>query len=242
MRRTILALDRVSKVYGEGASAVVAVRDVSLELHGGRFILLMGPSGSGKTTLLLLMGCLLKPTRGRLFLFEHEVSALDERTLPFLRRRYIGFVFQTFNLFPALTAVENVELALKLKGITGPTARRHATELLTRVGLGDRLHFLPRDLSGGEKQRVALARALAGRPPIILADEPTGMLDSRTSRQIVELLADLARADDRLVFMVTHDHRVRDLADEVLIMEDGRIIAREFPKATRGVMSTAERG
>ncbi len=226
MSKTFLVLDRVSKVYGEGPTAVVAVREVSLQLTGGRFLLLMGPSGSGKTTLLLLMGCLLKPTQGRLFLFEHEASALDERTLPLLRRRYIGFVFQTFNLFPALTALENVELALNLKGLTGRAARQQATELLRRVGLGDRLHFLPRDLSGGEKQRVALARALAGDPPIILADEPTGMLDSQTGRQIVELLREIARSDDRLVFMVTHDQRVCDLADEVLFMEDGCLRTR----------------
>jgi putative ABC transport system ATP-binding protein len=230
-----LVLERVEKVYGEGTSAVVAVRDVSMELRGGRFVLLMGPSGSGKTTLLLLMGCLLKPTRGRLFLFEHEVSALDERTLPALRRRYIGFVFQTFNLFPALTAVENVELAMNLRGIKGQRARRRAVALLERMGLGERLHFLPRDLSGGEKQRVALARALAGDPPIILADEPTGMLDSRTGRQIAELLAQLARAEGRLVFMVTHDHRVRDLADDVLFMEDGRLVAGESADDLREV-------
>ncbi|MCS6818253.1 MAG: ABC transporter ATP-binding protein [Blastocatellia bacterium] len=236
-----LVLERISKTYGEGASTVVAVREVSLELGGGRFILLMGPSGSGKTTLLMLMGCLLKPTQGRLFLFEHEVSALDERTLPFLRRRYTGFVFQTFNLFPALTALENVELALNLKGINGRMARQRAVELLARVGLSDRLHFLPRDLSGGEKQRVALARALAGDPPIILADEPTGMLDSRTGRQIVEILADLARNEGRLVFMVTHDQRVRDLADEVLYMEDGSIVARESVDSQREVTHLGER-
>jgi len=241
MSRTVLVLDRVSKVYGEGASTVIAVRDVSLELTEGRFVLLMGPSGSGKTTLLLLMGCLLKPTRGRLFLFEHEVSALDERTLPLLRRRYIGFVFQTFNLFPALTALENVELALNLKGINGRRARRQAAELLARGGLGERLHFLPRDLSGGEKQRVALARALAGDPPILLADEPTGMLDSRTGRQIVELLAELARTENRLVFMVTHDPRVRDLADEVLVMEDGSIVAREHATEETAAASRGER-
>ncbi|GBC81364.1 putative ABC transporter ATP-binding protein YknY [bacterium HR10] len=241
MSRTVLVLDRVSKVYGEGASTVIAVRDVSLELTEGRFVLLMGPSGSGKTTLLLLMGCLLKPTRGRLFLFEHEVSALDERTLPLLRRRYIGFVFQTFNLFPALTALENVELALNLKGITGRRARQQAAELLARVGLGERLHFLPRDLSGGEKQRVALARALAGDPPILLADEPTGMLDSRTGRQIVELLAELSRTENRLVFMVTHDPRVRDLADEVLVMEDGSIVARERAEEEMAAASRGER-
>ncbi len=235
-----LVLDRVSKVYGDGTSAVVAVREVSLELQGGRFVLLMGPSGSGKTTLLMLMGCLLKPTQGRLFLFEREISALDERTLPPLRRRYIGFVFQTFNLFPALTAVENVELALNLKGINGREARRRALTLLARVGLSERLHFLPRDLSGGEKQRVALARALAGDPPIILADEPTGMLDSRTGRQIVELLADLAHTEGRLVFMVTHDPRVRDLADDVLFMEDGSIVARESTGDLREVVSGKE--
>jgi len=224
MAQAILKLEGVSKVYGHGSSAVVAVNDVTLEMPGGRFVILMGPSGSGKTTLLMLMGCLLKPTSGRIFLFDQEVSSLAESQLPFVRRKQIGFIFQSFNLFPALTALENVEVTLNLKRINGSGAKRKAAELLTKVGLEKRLHYLPEDLSGGEKQRVAVARALAGDPPIILADEPTGMLDSKTGRMIVALLKELSQNENRLVFMVSHDNRILDLADEILFMEDGKII------------------
>lgn len=223
MAQPLIRLEHVTKIYGHGDSAVVAVDDVDLSLPGGRFIVLMGPSGSGKTTLLTMMGCLLTPTRGRIFIFDTEVTALDERRLPLIRRRYIGFIFQSFNLFPALTALENVELTLQLKGINGPATRDTAVELLTKVGLEKRLHSLPEDLSGGEKQRVAVARALAGDPPIILADEPTGMLDSKTGRLIVTLLKEISAKDQRLVFMVSHDNRILDLADEILYMEDGKI-------------------
>lgn len=223
MEQPLIRLQHVTKIYGRGESAVVAVDDVNLSLSGGRFIILMGPSGSGKTTLLTMMGCLLKPTRGRIFIFDTEVTALDERRLPFIRRQYIGFIFQSFNLFPALTALENVELTLQLKRINGRAARETAIELLTKVGLEKRLHHLPEDLSGGEKQRVAVARALAGDPPIILADEPTGMLDSKTGRLIVALLKEISARDNRLVFMVSHDNRILDLADEILFMEDGKI-------------------
>jgi putative ABC transport system ATP-binding protein len=223
MAESIIKLEHVTKVYGHGSSAVAAVDDLSLELPGGRFIILMGPSGSGKTTLLTLMGCLLKPTTGTIHVFDQEVSALDERALPLVRRRYIGFVFQSFNLFPALTALENVEVTLNLKRINGRGAKQRAMELLERVGLEKRLHHLPEDLSGGEKQRVALARALAGEPQIILADEPTGMLDSKTGRMIVELLKELSQHENRLVFMVSHDNRILDLADDILWMEDGKL-------------------
>lgn len=223
MTAPIVKLKNVTKVYGQGSSAVAAVDDISLELPGGRFIILMGPSGSGKTTLLTLMGCLLKPTTGTIHVFDQEVSALDERALPLVRRRYIGFVFQSFNLFPALTALENVEVTLNLKRINGRGAKQRAMELLERVGLEKRLHHLPEDLSGGEKQRVALARALAGEPQIILADEPTGMLDSKTGRMIVELLKELSQHENRLVFMVSHDNRILDLADDILWMEDGKL-------------------
>jgi putative ABC transport system ATP-binding protein len=223
MDQSLIRLEHVTKIYGRGESAVVAVNDVNLSLSGGRFIILMGPSGSGKTTLLTMMGCLLKPTRGRIFIFDTEVTALDERQLPSIRRQYIGFIFQSFNLFPALTALENVQLTLQLKHINGRTARETAIELLSKVGLEKRLHYLPEDLSGGEKQRVAVARALAGDPPIILADEPTGMLDSKTGRLIVALLKEISATDHRLVFMVSHDNRILDMADEILFMEDGKI-------------------
>jgi putative ABC transport system ATP-binding protein len=220
---TIVRLDRVSKTYGSGESEVRAVQEVSLELEAGKFYILMGPSGSGKTTLLMLMGCLLSPTSGAVYVFDEEVSALDESRLPRIRREYVGFIFQGFNLFPALTALENVEATLNLKGVRGEAAQRGAQELLARLGLENRLHHLPEDLSGGEKQRVAVARALTGNPPILLADEPTGMLDSKTGRLIVEVLKDLAHNEGRMVFMVSHDTRILGLADRILYIEDGRL-------------------
>jgi putative ABC transport system ATP-binding protein len=218
---TVLRLDRVSKTYGEGESTVEAVRNVSLDLGAGKFIFLMGPSGSGKTTLLMLMGCLLRPTAGSVHIFDQDVSSLNERRLPRIRRDKIGFIFQGFNLFPALTALENVETTLNLKGYRGGEARDEARKLLTRVGLERRMEHLPEDLSGGEKQRVAVARALAGNPPIILADEPTGMLDSKTGRLISEMLRDLAHQEGRLVFTVSHDNRITALADQIFNIEDG---------------------
>jgi putative ABC transport system ATP-binding protein len=221
--QTVLRLQNVSKTYGEGESVVEAVRDVSLELEAGKFIILMGPSGSGKTTLLMLMGCLLRPTSGSVHIFGEEVSSLGEARLPHVRRNRIGFIFQGFNLFPALTALENVEATLNLKGYRGGEARAEARKLLARVGLEKRTHHLPEDLSGGEKQRVAVARALAGDPPILLADEPTGMLDSKTGWLISEILRGLAREEGRLVFMVSHDFRISALADEILHIEDGSL-------------------
>jgi putative ABC transport system ATP-binding protein len=219
--KTVLRLDHVSKTYGDGESSVEAVRDVSMDLDAGKFIFLMGPSGSGKTTLLMLMGCLLRPTVGSVHIFEEEVSSLAEGSLPRVRRTRIGYIFQGFNLFPALTALENVEATLNLKGCRGEEGRAEAQNLLARVGLSKRMHHLPEDLSGGEKQRVAVARALAGNPPIILADEPTGMLDSRTGRLISEILRDLAHEEGRLVFMVSHDSRITSLADQIFHIEDG---------------------
>jgi len=219
--QAVIRLENVSKTYGSGESAVQAVQDISLELEGGKFTFLMGPSGSGKTTLLMLMGCLLRPTAGSVYLYDEEITALDETSLPRIRRERIGFIFQGFNLFPALTALENVEATLNLKGLRGARAQDEARRLLARVGLERRLHHLPEDLSGGEKQRVAVARALAGNPPIILADEPTGMLDSKTGRVISEILRDLAHQEGRLVFMVSHDPRITSLADQILTIEDG---------------------
>src|SRR5579862_9509296 len=222
--QTVLRLDHVSKTYGDGESSVEAVRDVSIELDAGKFIFLMGPSGSGKTTLLMLMGCLLRPTSGSVHVFGEEVSSMAEGRLPRIRRNRIGYIFQGFNLFPALTALENVEATLNLKGSRGGEARAEAANLLARVGLANRMDHLPEDLSGGEKQRVAVARALAGNPPIILADEPTGMLDSKTGRLISEILRDLAHEEGRLVFMVSHDNRITALADEIFHIDDGRLL------------------
>ena len=223
----LLSLRQVRKIYGEGAGAVAAVRGVDLDLLPGEFTLLMGPSGSGKTTLLMMMGCLLKPTSGTVAVAGREVQGLPEHALPAVRLRHLGYIFQGFNLFPALTACENVEVALDLKGVRGRAARAVAARHLERIGLEHRLDHRPEDLSGGEKQRVAIARALAAEPPIILADEPTASLDSSTGHRVTELLRQLAREEGRTVFVVTHDPRILDLADRVLHMEDGSIVKDE---------------
>jgi putative ABC transport system ATP-binding protein len=213
----------IHKIYEEGAVRVHAVRGVTLSINSGELVLLMGPSGSGKTTLLSMMGCILKPTKGRLHIMGEEITGWNENSLPLIRRKHIGFIFQHFNLLSALTALENIEVSLNLKGIKGKKAEKTARDLLEQVGLGDRASFLPRDLSGGEKQRVAIARALAGNPSIILADEPTGNLDSQAGRTAVELLKKLAKEENKSVVIVTHDSRITDLADRIYQMEDGVI-------------------
>ena len=217
---TITAHD-LTKTYGEGSLAVDAVRHVDLQVHAGQVVLVMGPSGSGKTTLLLMLGAMLRPTTGTIVIDGIDVATAAERALPPLRASHFGFVFQDFNLLSALDALENVELACNLAGVTGRAARERATTLLTRLGLADRLHFRPDQLSGGEKQRVALARALANDPPVILADEPTANLDSGHGREISRLLRQLATDDGRSVVIVSHDDRLKQIADRVLWLEDG---------------------
>jgi len=211
----------IQKIYEEGSVRVHAVKGVTLSVDAGELVLLMGPSGSGKTTLLSMMGCILKPTKGSLRIMGEEVINWNENSLPLTRRRHIGFIFQHFNLLSALTALENVEVSLNLKGIKGKEGNRIARDLLEQVGLGDRCDFLPMDLSGGEKQRVSIARALAGKPSIILADEPTGNLDSQTGRKVIELIKQLAVKESKSIVIVTHDSRITDLADRIYHIEDG---------------------
>jgi putative ABC transport system ATP-binding protein len=219
-----LQLYDVSKIYGTGHTAVHAVNRVNLNVAPGEIVLIMGPSGSGKTTLLSVAGLLLHPTEGQVWLGNQEVSRLNERDLPALRLRNVGFVFQAYNLLAALTARQNVELVMNMAGINGAAARKRSIELLTMLGLEHRLNHLPAELSGGEKQRVALARALANNPPLILADEPTGNLDSKSGREVMELLCcGLGRDQGRSIVIVTHDHRLRDIADRVLWLEDGHL-------------------
>ena len=210
----------VSLIYGSGPTAVHAVNQVDLAVHPGEMLALMGPSGSGKTTLLLVLGCLLQASAGRVRVEGREIADLPPAALSHLRLTRMGFIFQSYNLFPALTALENVQLALELKGY----ALQEGRELLRRVGLGERLGNYPRQLSGGEKQRVAIARALAGNPAILLADEPTAALDSANGRAVVRLLADLVHDQGRAAIIVTHDPRIGDLSDRVVHMEDGRIL------------------
>lgn len=223
MTPAILETQAVNKIYGEGPNRVVALDNATLALHPGRVLLIMGPSGSGKTTLLSVMGCILRPTSGRVIVDGKVVSDLSEDALPDIRRHYLGFVFQAFNLFGSLTAQENVELVLRLKGAEKNTLRAQAMELLQRVGLEHRAHAYPRDLSGGEKQRTALARALAGGPPIVLADEPTANLDSGTGHEVLTMLRSLAVETGQAIAIVSHDPKARDVADRVIMMEDGRL-------------------
>jgi putative ABC transport system ATP-binding protein len=222
--RPVLEAQQIVKTFSEGSQTVEVLRGVSLAVGAGEVVALEGPSGSGKTTLLSIMGCILTPTSGEVRV-AGRAAAGDECGLREIRRRSIGFVFQQYNLFPALTALENVEYALNVKGVRGRQAEAEARRVLTRVGLGDRLHFLPRDLSGGQKQRVAIARALAGSPVVLLADEPTANLDSATGAQVLELFRDLARSEGRGVVIVTHDPKVRAVADRVVGIRDGRLAA-----------------
>lgn len=220
----ILELQNVSKVYGSGHTAVNANTDINLHVLPGEIVLIMGPSGSGKTTLLSMAGLLLQPSAGQIFVKGEEVTGLKSRELAAMRLRSLGFVFQAYNLLAALSARENVELVLNMAGVRGEAARERAVELLKILGLEHRLDHKPADMSGGEKQRVAIARALANDPPLILADEPTGNLDSKTGYEVMELLCcGLGRDMGRAIVIVTHDHRLRDIADRVLWLEDGQL-------------------
>lgn len=206
-----------------GNQSFQALKGIDLEVASGDIELLMGPSGSGKTTLLSILGGILTPTAGRVYLLGEEITGLSRTKLARFRLENIGFIFQGFNLFPALTVAENVETALNLKGIRGRSAKQHALKLLEQVGLADKARSLPHDLSGGQKQRVAIARTLAGNPRIIFADEPTAALDSQKGRAIIELLRALAKEEGATVVMVTHDPRIMDVADRVVYVEDGMI-------------------
>ncbi|OGO28095.1 MAG: hypothetical protein A2W33_03325 [Chloroflexi bacterium RBG_16_52_11] len=221
MTNSTLQIDNVTKRYGSGSTEVTAVRSVSLSVMPGEIVLIMGPSGSGKTTLLSMLGALLKPTEGEIHLNGTTISALAENRLPEIRLKQFGFIFQDFNLLSALNAVENVAIVAELAGTKSGAARRKAAALLTELGLGERLNFLTEKLSGGEKQRVAIARALINDPTLILADEPTANLDSKIGHEIMRLLRRIAKEQGRSVVIVSHDQRIKDIADRVLWLEDG---------------------
>ena len=208
-------------VFQSGQRRFQALAGIDLEIRSGDIQILMGPSGSGKTTLLSILASLLTPTAGQVYVLGEEITAMSRTKLARFRRDNIGFIFQNFNLFPALTAAENVEVVLNIKGIRGKKAREQALALLEQVGLGFQAHQKPADLSGGQKQRVAIARALAGSPQIIMADEPTAALDSHSGHQVIELLRKLAKEGGCTVLMVTHDPRIIDVADRVAYLEDG---------------------
>ena len=227
-----VALEGVSKTYGRGEGAVTALDRVSLAFPPASFTAIMGPSGSGKTTLLQCAAALTRPDAGRVALGSTEVTGMSERQLARLRRRRIGFVFQSFNLLPSLTAAQNVVLPLRLAGER--PRRRVAREALAAVGLGDRAGHLPAQLSGGQQQRVAIARALVADPEVVFADEPTGALDTRSAREALRLLRALVDERGRTLVMVTHDPVAAAVADRVLFLADGRVVdALEAPSADR---------
>lgn len=218
-----LDLHNLTKIYGEGEAKVLAVNAIDLEIEMGEIVLIMGPSGSGKTTLLSMAGGLLKPTNGAIFVNDIEITKLPEEELPKVRLANIGFVFQSFNLLSALTALENVQIIIELAGAKTDQARKKASDILQLLGLERRMHFLPEKLSGGEKQRVSIARALANDPGVILADEPTANLDSKRGHEVMELLHTIAKKEQRTVVIVSHDSRIEDIADRVLWLEDGKL-------------------
>jgi putative ABC transport system ATP-binding protein len=227
MTEALLEAIDVAKDLGSGAAKVAALKGVTLSLAGGELTLLMGPSGSGKTTLLSILGCILTPTSGTVQICGRSATGLGPEEMAVLRRDHVGFVFQSFHLFPTLSATDNVRLALDVRGEPSRKARARSKDALTRVGLAHKTRALPHELSGGEQQRVAIARAIVGNPSVILADEPTAALDGENGRSIMTILAEIARERERAVLIVTHDPRLLPFADRIVQIEDGRITGEE---------------
>jgi len=225
MSESILRVEGVSKIYRQGQLDVAALRDVTLAIEPGDFAVLAGPSGSGKTTLLNLMGALDRPTSGRVVAGGRDISELSERALASLRLQHIGFVFQAYNLIPVLTAYENAEFVLLLQGVAAPERRRRVEEVLAAVGLTGLEGRRPAELSGGQQQRVAVARAIAAQPDLVLADEPTANLDSKTALELIELMNRLNRERGVTFVVSSHDERVIERAARVIRLEDGAVVS-----------------
>jgi putative ABC transport system ATP-binding protein len=236
--RAAIELVGVSKTYDTGAIAVDALRDVSLVIEPGEFVAITGPSGSGKSTLMHILGCLDVPTSGRYLLAGHDVAALGENQLATVRNRFIGFVFQQFNLLPYLSAWRNVELPLVYAGLEHGERKERALHALTQVGLADRADHKPGELSGGQQQRVAIARALVTEPAILLADEPTGNLDSASGADVLNLLQSLHQAG-RTIVLITHDHAVAAQAERAVEIRDGRVRRDAEPAPTAAAAGSA---
>ena len=231
MTEPLIEAVNVAKDLGSGAAKVAALKGVSLALTGGELTLLMGPSGSGKTTLLSILGCMLTPNEGSVRVRGNPTDGAGPEELALLRREHVGFVFQSFHLFPTLSAVDNVRLALDVRGESSKAAKLRSREALRKVGLSDKARALPRELSGGEQQRVAIARAIVGNPSVILADEPTAALDGENGRAIMKILVEIAREQGHAVLIVTHDPRLLPFADRIVHIEDGRITGEERGEA-----------
>ncbi|HET7885358.1 MAG TPA: ABC transporter ATP-binding protein [Bradyrhizobium sp.] len=227
MNDVLIEARDVKKTLGKGAGQVQALRGIDLDLRKGELTLLMGPSGSGKTTLLLILGCMLTPSSGTVTVCGTPTADSDKEALARIRRDHIGFVFQSYHLFPTLNARQNVQLALDIRGHHGREAARKAREALALVGLEQKAKSRPEHLSGGEQQRVAIARAFVANPSVILADEPTSALDSDNGRTIMQILADAAHQRDRAVLVVTHDPRIVPFADRIIKIEDGLLVEQK---------------
>ncbi|MBU2590368.1 MAG: ABC transporter ATP-binding protein [Nanoarchaeota archaeon] len=223
MKQTVIKLKDVWKVYSLEGTQVEALRGIDLDFNKGDFVSIIGPSGSGKSTLMHLIGCLDLPTKGQIFLNNHDIAKMSENRLAQVRGKTIGFVFQAFNLIPTLNAIENVSLPMIFQGIPKDEREDKAIMLLNQVGLGKRMHHKPSELSGGEKQRVAIARALSNDPDIILADEPTGNLDSKTGQTIMDLIVGLHKNYGKTIINVTHDPYIAKFADKIVRIVDGKI-------------------
>lgn len=223
----LISAENVSKSFGSGHTQITAVRDLNLKVSASELVMIMGPSGSGKTTLLSMLGTLLQPSQGIIQIDGQRIDGLAETHLSTIRGQKIGFIFQAFNLLEALTVEENIIFPSRLVSISEHTAKKRAHDLMERLKLVPRRHALPSTLSGGEKQRTAIARALINNPPIILADEPTGNLDSQSGQEVMMVLHDIAKDEGRAVIMVTHDPRVEDIANRVLWLEDGILTSRQ---------------
>ncbi len=223
-------VENLTKVYGKGETAVTALDHVNLSVDAGEFVAVMGPSGCGKSTLLHLLGGLDRPTEGRVMIEGQPLNDLSDEALTKLRRQKIGFVFQFYNLLPVLNATENAALPIMLDGVSSAKAKAKAREWLQKVGLGNRLNSRPDQLSGGQQQRVAVARALVAEPKLVLADEPTGNLDSRASDEIAALLRQVANEWGRAAVVVTHDPRIASYADRILFLKDGVLVAETRPE------------
>ncbi len=222
----LIRLDHVGKVYRNGSLEVRALHDVELKISQGEFVALIGQSGSGKTTLLDILGCLSRPTTGTYWLNGRSVGSLDDADLAAIRNQQVGFIFQSFHLLPRKTALMNVELPLQYRGVASQERHRRAMEILRDVGLEDRMHHLPNQLSGGQQQRVAIARALVNRPALLLADEPTGSLDSRSGEEILDLLRRLNQGG-QTILLVTHARELAEVAGRLITLRDGEIVSDE---------------
>jgi len=217
----IVKLENVEKIYYVGGYPIKALDNVNLEIKEGEFLSIVGPSGSGKSTLLAIIGCLEKPTKGRVYLFDKDISKLNDNQLSELRRKYIGFIFQQYYLFNYLNALENVQIGLR---ISGNNNLEKAKELLNKVGLGDSLYYYPNQLSGGQQQRVVIARALAKDPKLILADEPTANIDEKSAKELLDILKKLNEEENRTIVIVTHDLRVAEKTNRIVVIRNGKIL------------------